>query len=157
MEDILRSQIISIIASSTQPLTNPQIRSKLHQLGVTCVKYDINSKLHQMRNCGILDFLQQNGYNYWYLSSPTLIDDINNNNNNKCCSCAHHDAYEDYNYQQKLLEVRNLALNWKNTSDTHILPTRMNKISNFIRNNIDRSIGDVMLRKITFDIITHGW
>jgi hypothetical protein len=181
MEDILQSQIIFIISSSVPYLTNPLIRKKLHQLGLVCTKYEINTKLHQMRENGLLGSYNQNGYHYWYLKCPTHFDiyyppttttttrdggggaiqftkktcptgvgDMISNITNQAFNV-------DHNYQMKLKEVRNLAMNWKNANTTNVLPLRSNKITNFIRNSLAPNLGDETLRQITFDIITYGW
>jgi hypothetical protein len=174
MEDILQSRIIFIISSYILCLTNPQIRTKLHQLGIVCTKYEINTKLHQMKENGILSSYNQNGYNYWYLlkcptptrggggggggggiqftkkTCPTDVGDMITHITDQAFDV-------DHNYQMKLQEVRNLAANWKNANTTNVLPLRSNKISNFIRNSLAPNLGDETLRKITFDIITYGW
>ena len=148
----LEDPIIAIITNSVQDLTNPQIRTKLHQQGVACKKSEINKTLHDLKDRGVLQTYVIDKYNYWKLTPCPLIEEVK-----ECTNLKEIKEEAATPYSVLLLQVRQTAAAWKNGCPTNVLPMKPVKIINFIENSVHKGLDPDLLIKLTEDIVRHGW
>ena len=143
---LIEEAVVEIIRNSQQDLTNPQIRTKLHQMKFTCNKREINQTLHELKNRNVLQFQSINNYNYWRLSA------CDNSISSSIVPLPLKIEEDDV-----LIQVKQNALHWKNRSPTNELPKRLDKIENFVDNCALKGLSREVLKQISQDIFKNGW
>lgn len=152
METLLESALIEEVKESPGK-TNQEIRQRLHQKNFSASKQEINKTLHTLQKREVLCFETKGLNKCWYLvpdKKPSTT--ITTETTTTVTTVMTEEAYN------KILEkVRAKAQVWKSRNVNNILPTRQEKIDNFIENSLWKGLSSELRSRLTGDLFLYGW